>query len=767
MAGEVGQLTVNLGLNAAGFSGGITEAGKAARKCGQDIKQGMDEGKYSMMEARHAVSMLGEEFGVHIPRGISTMLASLSPVGSLMAAAFPIVAVTLMIGLVGKLVTKHEELANALRKATSESDNMAIKQADQTKALEVTNLKLDDQIAKLTHSPGNNALKEMILEDSEAVDKLAESFDADFQKVDAKITDATTLTATFMAGIKGLHGISATDIANATGFTTTSRDAILAVQDAMVKVADVRRHLADSVPGSAEAKQYTHDLGEAYKEVETKATAAKATIYDNPALLVQISDAATSAANAYKDLAIQNEIAGKHRIIKPLEDAEALTKDNREVVKSIGEMMDAYVSFGTAQREAARGGKKDEAGAKATEQTLEQFHQIVVAAKEAGTAELEAAKVAATGQEQVNAALAAQQIARIKENEAEFKVTKKQALQEEIQEENAALKVKVDAINKGADAEKKVLQEQIDAAQKARQLSLAIPGVSQNDPKILAYNNEINGLLAKQGAIGTKAQTDISVATTRTDTAVEKLNADIKQTENSWGAWARQTTQDVSSLGQVIATMSKTMQNELGTALTGFSNALAKTIVEGKSLGNAMKNVAKEMAESFISAATQMLVKYIMLKLGMGAIDKTTAATNAVAQLAADKVKVVSAAGVAGAQGTASWAGAPWPIDAGAPAFGASMAATALGFGAAEQGGLVGYDDMIIAAHKNEMVLPANLSQKVQNMTDDKKGGTTVHVHYSPTVHAIDGKGIGQVLNEHSSVIQAHVQKALRRTNKG
>ena len=766
MAGEVGQLTVNLGLNAAGFSGGITEAGKAARKCGQDIKQGMEEGKYSMMEARHAIAMVGEEFGVHIPRGISTMLASLSPVGSLMAAAFPIVAVTLMIGLVGKLVTKHEELANALRKATSESDNMAIKQADQTKALEVTNLKLDDQIAKLTHSPGNNALKEMILEDSEAVDKLAESFDADFQKVDAKITDATTLTATFMAGIKGLHGISATDIAIATGFTMTSRDAILAVQDAMVKVADVRRHLADSVPGSAEAKQYTHDLGEAYKEVETKATTAKATIYDNPALLMQISDAATSAANAYKDLAIQNEIAGKHRIIKPLEDAEALTKDNREVVKSIGEMMDAYVSFGTAQREAARGGKKDEAGAKATEQTLEQFHQIVVAAKEAGTAELEAAKVAATGQEQVNAALAAQQIARIKENEAEFKVTKKQALQEEIQEENAALAVKIDAINKGADAEKKVLQEQIDAAQKAKELSLGA-GVSQNDPKILAYNNEINELLAKQGAIGTKAQTDISVATTRTATAVEKLNADIKQTENSWSEWAHQTTQEVSSLGQVIATMSKTMQNELGTALTGFSNALAKTIVEGKSLGNAMKNVAKEMAESFISAATQMLVKYIMLKLGMGAVDKSAAATSAVAQVASDKIKVVSAAGVAGAQGVASFAGAPWPIDMGAPAFGELMAGTAMAFGAAEQGGLVGYDDMIIAAHKNEMVLPANLSQKVQNMTDDKKGGTTVHVHYSPTVHAIDGKGIGQVLNEHSSVIQAHVQKALRRTNKG
>src|SRR5208337_957900 len=107
-----------------------------------------------------------------------------------MAAAFPIVGATLLVAIIAKLVAKHEELANAVRKATSESDNMAIKQADQTKALEVTNLKLDDQIAKLTHSPGNNALKEMIIEDSEAVDKLAESFDADFQKVDAKITDA-------------------------------------------------------------------------------------------------------------------------------------------------------------------------------------------------------------------------------------------------------------------------------------------------------------------------------------------------------------------------------------------------------------------------------------------------------------------------------------------------------------------------------------------------------------------------------------------------
>src|SRR5271163_3693803 len=119
MAGDVGNLTVNLGLNSAGFSGGITDAGKAARKAGQDIKQGMDEGKYSMMEARHASMMLAESFGVHIPRGISTMIASIGPVGGLLAAAFPFAAIALGATLVFKEIAKVREEAKKLSDALS------------------------------------------------------------------------------------------------------------------------------------------------------------------------------------------------------------------------------------------------------------------------------------------------------------------------------------------------------------------------------------------------------------------------------------------------------------------------------------------------------------------------------------------------------------------------------------------------------------------------------------------------------------------------
>jgi hypothetical protein len=86
--------------------------------------------------------------------------------------------------------------------------------------------------------------------------------------------------------------------------------------------------------------------------------------------------------------------------------------------------------------------------------------------------------------------------------------------------------------------------------------------------------------------------------------------------------------------------------------------------------------------------------------------------------------EATSFAGVAGAAGTASWAGAPWPIDAGAPAFGLSMSAAALSFlplASAAQGGLLS-NDQLIAAHAQEMILPPPLSRGIQNLISSTGG---------------------------------------------
>jgi hypothetical protein len=67
-----------------------------------------------MTEARHSIMMLGEEFGLHIPRAVASFLASLGPVGVAMEAAFPFLAIivgaTLLIEHLAKIREAGEKL---------------------------------------------------------------------------------------------------------------------------------------------------------------------------------------------------------------------------------------------------------------------------------------------------------------------------------------------------------------------------------------------------------------------------------------------------------------------------------------------------------------------------------------------------------------------------------------------------------------------------------------------------------------------------------
>src|ERR1017187_3065467 len=104
MAAPVWVLSVDLQTKTATFQTGLADAAKSARGSFQDIKDAskeMGDGvaeasgrtEYSMMGARHGVMMLGEEFGVHLPRGITAFITSLGPVGAAFEAAFPFLAI--------------------------------------------------------------------------------------------------------------------------------------------------------------------------------------------------------------------------------------------------------------------------------------------------------------------------------------------------------------------------------------------------------------------------------------------------------------------------------------------------------------------------------------------------------------------------------------------------------------------------------------------------------------------------------------------------
>ncbi len=144
MAAPVWILSVDLQTKTATFQTGLADAAKTAREKFKDIKDSANEmgdgvrdasGKveYSMMEARHGVMMLGEEFGIHLPRGLTTFIASLGPVGAAMEMAFPFLAIILGATLLIEHLVKIGEEAEKAAKAGQKFDTDMAANVDKAK----------------------------------------------------------------------------------------------------------------------------------------------------------------------------------------------------------------------------------------------------------------------------------------------------------------------------------------------------------------------------------------------------------------------------------------------------------------------------------------------------------------------------------------------------------------------------------------------------------------------------------------------------------
>ena len=118
MSQPVWVLSVDLQTKTATFQTGLADAAKAARGSFTDIKSGAGEMgghvNYSMMEARHGVMLLGEEFGVHLPRALTSFISSIGPVGAAMEAAFPFLAIAVGATLLLEHLAKVREAGEKL-----------------------------------------------------------------------------------------------------------------------------------------------------------------------------------------------------------------------------------------------------------------------------------------------------------------------------------------------------------------------------------------------------------------------------------------------------------------------------------------------------------------------------------------------------------------------------------------------------------------------------------------------------------------------------
>jgi hypothetical protein len=179
--------------------------------------------------------------------------------------------------------------------------------------------------------------------------------------------------------------------------------------------------------------------------------------------------------------------------------------------------------------------------------------------------------------------------------------------------------------------------------------------------------------------------------------------------------------------------------------LDRMTNALNQSLIQWI---NGQKTFTQAMAEMWQKLADQMIMQI------MRAVEQQIIAS--ALQKSLSKEDIVSKAHEAAADAytwASTWGGPPAGAVAAALAFSSVAALSAF-----EQGGIVPETDVAML-HKNEMVLPAAISQKVQNFTEPKeKAGGDTHLHVS----AVDGESAGKFLQKHSGTIRKQLQRMVK-----
>ena len=195
----------------------------------------------------------------------------------------------------------------------------------------------------------------------------------------------------------------------------------------------------------------------------------------------------------------------------------------------------------------------------------------------------------------------------------------------------------------------------------------------------------------------------------------------------------------------------KKVANEFNTDFTrAFNEWATKSQTAGQAFGHMLGTMELQIADW----AAMWILKQGEMYLEQKLYSALTKQDNA--------QKAASAAGLAGANMTASVAAAPFPIDLSAPAEGAMAASTAASFAAATQmdsGGMMPH--MGFAFNKSgsaERVLSPSQTQNFESMVN-QGGSRSATLNYAPTIH---GSVNEDMLREHSAKLMTQVRSMLR-----
>lgn len=89
-----------------GLISSLNGVGNSAQEAGTEIEEGMERGSKAIREAKGEAGLLGEQFGVHLPRHVRSFIAEMPGVGDALSAAFSATAILFIIQAIVQLTEK-------------------------------------------------------------------------------------------------------------------------------------------------------------------------------------------------------------------------------------------------------------------------------------------------------------------------------------------------------------------------------------------------------------------------------------------------------------------------------------------------------------------------------------------------------------------------------------------------------------------------------------------------------------------------------------
>jgi hypothetical protein len=718
MAQPVWQLSINLETKTATFQTGMADAAKAARGSFQDIKSGADDmGRAtsgSMMEARHGVMLLGEEFGVRLPRALTTFIASIGPIGAAMEAAFPFLAIIVGATLLLEHLSKLKQAGEAL---TESQVNFGTAAAN---VLNSWNDKILQAGIRTDELNGNHlgALnKTLELIDHQSMKELVSSFDTVAKAADATFAQLKTSWYQWGAGSAGAK--------NSLEQFKVAYDALLAKQDAAGATALLDQKIEREQKILAleqEASRTTagpKGVGEAdrMKMIEARIALQKMGVgYSENEVKAQVIQ-----VGALQDL-VKLE-AARAALLKADQDNARKTDQNREDVDS-----------DKAAREQAQ--NQRQAAEEAQKQWEENYRAAVSALQENERQKIDATK-------QGSAARLAAIDAAIKEEEGKglqetgfyrsLLTSRVELVRQMTEEQN---KLQAEAGKEAAEHAEKMGELQVAAERQAAQLRVSEGRVSAQE--LLDMEMSFN---AQDYALKKQAMEKEIAALDQSDKEYENkkkaLNDKLLELDQQLA------NQDAALLNQSQQKQVASLQTLQKRMIDAYANGFTQVLMRKESFGHMMAQMDQQMASSALKSALQLSMELATVQGRKRFGDARTAAADAFA-------------------------------SAGNPILGTVEAATTFAaVMALQDGGIVpgvGKGDTVPA-----MLEPGEgvLSNKVmEGLKNQARGGTTSgggdsHFHYNPTIHiqALDRDGLDHALTKHSETVKKHFNNHVRRMN--